>query len=138
MIKKKTYNIAIVGLGNIGINLYRHLKNNKKNISKKNNINFNIKYVSAKNRFKKRKLVIPKNKWLKNYLDASKKRDIDIAYSILELFKRIDEIENFNKKALYILIREMTNVETAHITSVVNVLRKHYKKLLKHHLFKYQ
>ena len=42
MIKKKTYNIAIVGLGNIGINLYRHLKNNKKNISKKNNINFNI------------------------------------------------------------------------------------------------
>ena len=24
----------------------------------------------------------------------------------------------------------MTNVETAHITSVVNVLRKHYKNLL--------
>jgi hypothetical protein len=41
-----------------------------------------------------------------------------------------DEIENFNKKALYILIREMTNVETAHITSVVNVFKKHYKKLL--------
>ena len=78
MIKKKTYNIAIVGLGNIGINLYRHLKNNKKKISKKNNINFNIKYVSAKNRLKKRRFKIPKNKWLKNYLDASKKRDIDI------------------------------------------------------------
>jgi len=30
MIKKKTYNIAIVGLGNIGINLYKHLINNKK------------------------------------------------------------------------------------------------------------
>jgi len=28
------------------------------------------------------------------------------------------------------LIREMTDVETAHITSVVNVLKKHYKKLL--------
>ena len=24
----------------------------------------------------------------------------------------------------------MTNVETAHITSVVNVLKKHYKKLI--------
>ena len=58
-----------------------------------------------------------------------KKRDIDIAYSIVEIIKRRDEIENFNKKALYILIREMANVDTSHITSVVNVLKKHYKKL---------
>ncbi len=83
MIKKKTYNIAIVGLGNIGINLYKHLINNKKKISKKNNINFNIKYVSAKNRLKKRRFKIPKNKWLKNYLDASKKRDIDIVIELI-------------------------------------------------------
>ena len=40
---------------------------------------------------------------------------------------------NFNKKSLYILIREMTDVETAHITSVVNVLKKHYKKLINKH-----
>jgi len=58
-----------------------------------------------------------------------KKRDLNIAYSILDLMKKIDEIENFNKKSLYILIREMTDVNTAHITSVVNVLKKHYKKL---------
>jgi len=44
--------------------------------------------------------------------------------------KQRENIENFNKKALYILIREMTNVETAHITTVVNVLKKHYKKIL--------
>ena len=59
-----------------------------------------------------------------------KKRDIDIANSIIELLKRKDEIENFNKKALYILIREMTNVETSHITKVTNVLKVYYKKLL--------
>ena len=59
-----------------------------------------------------------------------KQRDIDIAYAILELFKQKDEIENFNKKSLYILIREMTNVNTSHITSVVNVLKKHYKIIL--------
>jgi len=59
-----------------------------------------------------------------------KKKDIDIAYSILELLKRQEEIENFNKKALYILIREMTNVKTNEITKVVNVLKKHYKKIL--------
>ena len=59
-----------------------------------------------------------------------KKRDLNVAYSIVELMKKIDDIENFNKKAIYILIREMTDVETTHITSVVNVLKKHYKKLL--------
>ena len=59
-----------------------------------------------------------------------KKRDIDIAHAILELFKKREEIENFNKKALYILIREMTNVNTSSITSVVNVFKKHYRNLL--------
>jgi len=59
-----------------------------------------------------------------------KDRDLKIGYAIIDLMKARDDIENFNKKAIYILIREMTDVETAHITSVVNVLRKHYKKLL--------
>jgi hypothetical protein len=58
-----------------------------------------------------------------------KQRDLDIANSILELFKRREEIENFNKKALYILIREMTDVETSSITSVVNVFKKHYMSI---------
>ena len=58
-----------------------------------------------------------------------RKKDIDVAYAILELMKRRDEIENFNKKALYILIREMTNVDTTYITKVTNVLKKHYVKL---------
>ena len=59
-----------------------------------------------------------------------KDRDLKIGYAIVDLIKQRDEIENFNKKAIYILIREMTDVETAHITSVVNVLKKHYKKLI--------
>ena len=59
-----------------------------------------------------------------------KERDLKIGYAIVDLMKQRDDIENFNKKAIYILIREMTDVETAHITAVVNVLKKHYKKLL--------
>ena len=58
-----------------------------------------------------------------------KKRDKDIAYAVVELFKRKDDIENYNKKSLYILIREMTNVDTVHITKVVNVLRTHYRNI---------
>ena len=57
-----------------------------------------------------------------------KKRDIDIAYALLEILKRPQEIENFNKKSLYILIREMTDVKTVHITNVVNTLKNDYKK----------
>jgi len=70
-----------------------------------------------------------------NYFESNlptifkKQRDLNVAYSILDLMKQIDEIENFNKKSLYILIREMTDVNTSHITSVVNVLKKHYKKI---------
>jgi hypothetical protein len=59
-----------------------------------------------------------------------KDRDLKIGYAIIDLMKQRDEIENFNKKAIYILIREMTDVETTHITSVVNTLKKHYKKLI--------
>ena len=65
--KKNKFNIAIVGLGNIGINLYKHLTQNKISIQKKTNVHFNIKYVSAKNILKKRQIKIPKNKWIKNY-----------------------------------------------------------------------
>ena len=60
-----------------------------------------------------------------------KKRDIDIAYSILELLKRRGEIDNYNKKSLYILIREMTGVNTVYITKVVNEMKKHYGALAK-------
>ena len=43
--------------------------------------------------------------------------------------RKIDEIENFNKKGLYILIREMTGVNTSHITKIVNIMKSHYNKL---------
>jgi len=60
-----------------------------------------------------------------------KKRDIQIADAILTLFKNRELIENFNKKALYILIREMTDANTQQITKVVNTLKKEYVKLNK-------
>ncbi len=58
-----------------------------------------------------------------------KKREIDIAYSILELIKRSQYIENFNKKALYIYIREMTGCKTHNLTKVVNVMKFYHKRL---------
>ena len=59
------------------------------------------------------------------------KKDIDIkiAYALLELFKNNEAIENFNKKTIYIYLREMTDAKTTDITRVVNVMKKKYKKL---------
>ena len=57
----------------------------------------------------------------------SKSRDRQIADALLELFRSRDNIENFNKKALYIMIREMTGVKTLYITKVVNTIKRSYQ-----------
>ena len=58
-----------------------------------------------------------------------KPKDRHVAESILYLCQNKDSIDNFNKKALYIMIREMTDVQTSKITQVSNVFRKIYPKI---------
>jgi|TARA_R100000030_G_scaffold48728_1_gene36735 hypothetical protein len=56
-------------------------------------------------------------------------KDIRVADSVLHLFRIKQNLENFNKKALYILIREMTGSNTQHITRIINVMKKYNKRL---------
>ena len=58
-----------------------------------------------------------------------KDKDRKVADAINILFKRRENLEIFNKKALYIYIREITDVETPTITKVTKILKKQYKKL---------
>jgi hypothetical protein len=58
-----------------------------------------------------------------------KKRDIDIAYAVVELFRNVGALEFFNKKALYLLIREMTGYKTQYITRVINKMQSHYDEI---------
>ena len=51
-----------------------------------------------------------------------KKNDAQIADAILELFRKRETIEVFNKKALYIYIREMADVKTPKITKIADKL----------------
>lgn len=60
-----------------------------------------------------------------------KKKDIEIANAVVELLRRSNTIENFNKKALYLLIREMTNHKTVHITKVINKMKVHVLEQMK-------
>tara|TARA_R110002020_G_scaffold200476_2_gene402770 strand:+ start:232 stop:963 length:732 start_codon:yes stop_codon:yes gene_type:complete len=59
-----------------------------------------------------------------------RQKDILVADAVLELFRRRMNIENFNKKALYIMIREMTGSNTQHITRVINQMKRYYFSML--------
>ena len=59
-----------------------------------------------------------------------RQKDILVADSVLELFRKREYLENFNKKALYIMIREMTGSNTQHITRVINEMKKYYFSML--------
>jgi homoserine dehydrogenase len=100
-------NIAIIGLGNIGSYLYKYLKKNKNILSKKNNCTPNIIFISAKNKNKKRNLKINKKKWLNNYLDATKMKNVDI---IVEL---IGGAEGAAKKLVFEALKNKKHVVTA-------------------------
>jgi len=56
-----------------------------------------------------------------------KKHDAQVADAILELFRKRENIDVFNKKALYIYIREMVDVKTPKITKIANQLYSVFK-----------
>ena len=58
-----------------------------------------------------------------------KENDRKVCDAVNILFKRRENLEIFNKKALYIYIRVITNVDTPVITKVTKVLKKLYKEL---------
>jgi hypothetical protein len=59
------------------------------------------------------------------------RRDIMIADSFLELFRNRALIENYNKKALYVLVRERSRCDQPFVTKVVNTLKKLHADLFK-------
>ena len=103
----KKLNIAIIGLGNIGSYLFKYLQENKNFLSEKNNCLPVVKYVSARNKKKIRNIRIKKNQWLKNYLDSTKFKDVDL---IVEL---IGGSEGAAKKLVFNALKNKKHVVTA-------------------------
>ena len=112
---------------------YKHYKSHDKmdvldysnNIKEKQNIgevaDFNKEYVDQMLEY-----------WEENLPNIFRRqKDILVADAVLEMFRRRQNIENFNKKALYILIREMTGSKTQHITRIVNVMKKFNVNLMR-------
>lgn len=63
-----------------------------------------------------------------------KEQEARVGDAILELFKRRETIDIFNKKALFIYIKEITDAPTPIITKVIKVLKSIYKEMLNKYL----
>ena len=103
----KKVNLGLIGFGNIGSNFYSTLEKNKKTIFLKTGKIPFIKYISTRSLTKKRKVKIPKSKWMKDPLKLIKKKDIDI---VIELVGGADGIA---KKIVFQSLKNCKHVITA-------------------------
>ena len=64
----------------------------------------------------------------------TKQRDLDIANAILELFRCSGRLEIFNKKALYLMIREISGCKTQQVTKVINRMKSYQNNICKSYI----
>lgn len=65
--------------------------------------------------------------WEKN-IDKifTKQKDLNIANAVVNLFRNSDRIDAYNKKALYLYIRDMASCKTQQITKVINKMKEYH------------
>lgn len=62
-----------------------------------------------------------------NYKQYFKKpNDIKVCFAVLELFSKRENIEIFNKKAIYLYIKEITDCNTTQVTRTIKKMRSVY------------
>ncbi len=102
----KVFNIAVVGLGQIGSYLLNELNIKKKEILNKTGKEINIVAISAKNKNKKRSFKINKKIFYSNPLEIIKKKKIDI------LFEAIGSSDGMSKKIVETALKNKVHVIT--------------------------
>ncbi len=100
----KFTNIAIVGLGQVGIYLYNELKTKTKEIENKTSKKISIVAISAKNKNKKRRFKINNKIFYSNPMNIFKEKKIDI------LFECIGMSDGISKKIVETAIKKKINV----------------------------
>ena len=116
---KKNINIAIIGLGQIGIYLYNELVVKRKDIEKKTGKNINIVAISAKNKNKKRRFKINKKIFYSNPFEIFKEKKIDV------LFECIGTSDGISKKIVEFALNKKIHI----ITPNKALIAKHGDKL---------
>ena len=102
----KNVNIALVGLGQVGIFLYNELNSKKREIEIKTGKKINIVAISAKNKNKKTRFNIDKKIFYSNPLKIFKEKKIDI------LFECIGLSDGISKKIVEYALKNKVNVIT--------------------------
>ena len=102
----KISNIAIVGLGQIGLYLYNELKTQTRLIQKRTGKTIKIVGISAKNKKKKRKFKIDNKIFYSDPLKILKEKKIDI------LFECIGLSDGISKKIVELALQKKINVIT--------------------------
>ena len=103
---KNNFNIAIVGLGQIGNYLYNEIRIKSKEIEKKTGKKIKIVAVSAKNKNKKRKFKIDNKIFYSNPLKIFDEKKIDI------LFECVGLSDGISKKIIETALRNKIHVIT--------------------------
>jgi len=60
--------------------------------------------------------------------------ELKTADAILEIFKKRDKIDLYNKKAIFIYVKEMVDVPSLTITRVIKKLKDMYREVLNNHI----
>ena len=116
---KKEFNIAIVGLGQIGIFLYNELKRNQKTIQLLTGKKIKIVGLSARNKNKKRRYSINKKIFFKDPIKMLKSKQVDI------LFECIGLSDGMSKRCVEFALNKKIHV----ITPNKALISKHGDKL---------
>ena len=103
---RKNINIAIFGLGQVGIYLYNELNSKKRDIENKTGKRINIVAISAKNKNKKRRFKINKKIFYSNPFKIFKEKRIDI------IFECIGLSDGISKKIVSYALMNKINVIT--------------------------
>ena len=63
-----------------------------------------------------------------------KDEEIKVADAVIEIFKKRENIDIFNKKAVFIYVKEITDCQSNTITKVIKKLKTIYKTILDEYL----
>ena len=118
---KNIINIAVIGLGQVGIYLLNELNTKKKDIELKTGKKINVVAVSARNINKKRQFKIDKKIFFKNPLEIFNKKKVDI------LFEAIGLSDGISKKIVETALKNRIHV----ITPNKSLISKHGNDLAK-------
>ena len=50
--------------------------------------------------------------------------------AIQQLFDQAEDIDIFNKRAIFVYVRDMTNVTQKQLSSAVSIIKKHYRDIV--------